>query len=149
MMTTSTPQSDGTPGAAGGKPSIGELVSTLSEKFSTLIRDEIRLAKTEMAEKAKNAGIGIGLFAGAGVLAFWATGVLIATIILGIAEALPAWLAALIVFVAILLVAALMVVIGKRSLDKGTPPVPARAQASIKLDVEALKQGFAKEDASA
>src|SRR5690606_4497704 len=131
------------------KPSIGDLVSTLSEKLSTLIRHEIELAKAEMAEKAKHAGLGIGLFVGAGVLAFWATGVLIATIILGIAEGLPAWLAALIVFVAILLVAGLMVFLGKRALEKSSPPVPERAQANIRLDVEAVRQGLAKEDASA
>lgn len=138
-MTTSSHRSD-------GRPSIGELVSALSEKFSSLIRDEIRLAKAEMAEKAKNAGIGIGLFVAAGVLAFWATGVLIATIILGIAEGLPAWLASLIVFVGILAVAAVLVVVGKKSLEKGTPPVPVRAQASIKADVEALREGLAKDD---
>ena len=138
-MTTSSHRGD-------GRPSIGELVSALSEKFSALIRDEIRLAKAEMAEKAKNAGIGIGLFVGAGVLAFWATGVLIATIILGIAEGLPAWLASLIVFVLIIVIAVVLVILGKKSLDKGTPPVPARAQASIKADVEAVREGLAKDD---
>lgn len=137
-MTTSSHRTD-------GRPSIGELVSALSEKFSALIRDEIRLAKAEMAEKAKNAGIGIGLFVGAGVLAFWGTGVLIATIILGIAEALPAWLASLIVFVGIMLVVGALILIGKKSLEKGTPPVPERAQASIKADVEALREGLAKD----
>jgi hypothetical protein len=145
-VTTSTDRTDG---RGDGKPSIGDLVSTLSEKLSTLIRHEIELAKAEMAEKAKHAGLGIGLFVGAGVLAFWATGVLIATIILGIAEGLPAWLAALIVFVAILLVAGLMVFLGKRALEKSSPPVPERAQANIRLDVEAVRQGLAKEDASA
>ena len=129
-----------------GRPSIGELVSALSEKFSTLIRDEISLAKAEMAEKAKRAGIGIGLFVGAGVLAFWATGVLIATIILGIAEGLPAWLASLIVFVLIIALAALLAVLGKKSLEKGTPPVPERATASIKADVDAVRQGLAKDE---
>ncbi len=141
-MTSSTSRTD-------GKQSIGELVSSLSEKFSSLIRDEIRLAKAEMAEKAKNAGIGIGMFVGAAVLAFWATGVLIATVILGIAEALPAWLASLIVFVLLIALAAVLALLGKKSLEKGTPPVPERAQANIKLDVEALRQGIAKEDASA
>ncbi len=138
-MTTSSHRTD-------GRPSIGELVSALSEKLSTLIRDEIRLARAEMAEKAKHAGIGIGLFVGAGVLAFWAVGVLIAAIILGIAEALPAWLASLIVFVVIVAVAAVLVILGKRSLDKGTPPVPERAQASIKADVEAVREGLAKDE---
>ncbi len=138
-VTTSSHRTD-------GRPSIGDLVSALSEKLSALIRDEIRLAKAEMAEKAKNAGIGIGLFVGAGVLAFWATGVLIATIILGIAEGLPAWLASLIVFVLIIAVAGVLALLGKKSLEKGTPPVPERAQASIKADVEAVREGLAKDD---
>lgn len=127
------------------RPSIGELVSTLSEKFSALIRSEIALAKAEMAEKAKNAGIGIGLFVAAGVLAFWGTGMLIATIVLGIAEGLPAWLAALIVTVVIFGLVVVLGLLGKRSLDRGTPPLPEKAQASIKADVDALKQGLAQE----
>lgn len=127
------------------RPSIGELVSTLSEKMSTLIRSEIALAKAEMAEKAKHAGVGLGLFAGAAVLAFWGTGLLIATIVLGIAEGLPAWLAALIVTILVFAVAAVLGLIGKKQLEQGTPPVPEKAQTSIKADVEAVKQGFAKE----
>ena len=86
-----------TSGRTEARPSIGELVSTLSEKLSTLIRDEIQLAKLELAEKAKHAGTGIGLFVVAGVLAFFGLGVLITTAILGLANAVPAWLAALIV----------------------------------------------------
>ena len=127
------------------RPSIGELVSSLSEKMSTLIRSEIALAKAEMAEKAKHAGVGLGLFAGAGVLAFWGTGLLIATVVLGIAEGLPAWLAALIVTVLVFALAALLGIIGKKQLDRGTPPVPEKAQASVKADVEAVKLGLAKE----
>lgn len=127
------------------RPSIAELVATLSEKMSALVRAEIALAKAEMADKAKHAGIGIGLFVGAGVLAFWGTGVLIATIVLGIAEGLPAWLAALIVTVVVFGVAGVLIVIGKKSLDRGTPPVPVKARASIKADVDALKQGLAQE----
>ena len=124
------------------RPSIGELVSTLSEKLSALIRDEIRLAKAEIAEKARNAGIGIGLFVGAGVFAFFGFAVLIATAVLGLAEAMPAWLAALIVAVLLLGLAAAMIAIGKKSLDKGTPPTPERAQASIKADIAAVREGL-------
>jgi protein-S-isoprenylcysteine O-methyltransferase Ste14 len=124
------------------RPTIGELVSSLSENFSKLIRDEIRLAKAEMAQKAKHAAAGIGMFVAAGVLAFFATGVLIATAILGIAEALPAWLAALIVAIVLLALAGLLAFVGKKTLDKGVPPTPTQAQASIKADVEALKEGL-------
>ncbi len=131
-----------TPGRADNRPSIGELVSTLSERLSQLIRDEIRLAKAEMAEKAKHAGIGIGLFAAAGFLAFFGFATLITTIILAIAEGLPAWLAALIVTVLLLAGAAILGLQGKKSLEQGVPPTPERAQASIKADVAAVKEGL-------
>jgi len=137
-VTDSTRQGD-------ARPSIGELVSTLSEKLSALIRDEIRLAKAEMAEKARDAGIGIGLFVGAAVFAFFGFGVLITTAILGLATAMPAWLAALIVTVLLFVVAAVMGVLGKKSLDKGTPPTPERAQASIKADIAAVRESLSTE----
>ena len=124
------------------RPSIGELVSTLSEKLSALIRDEIRLAKAEMAEKARNAGIGIGLFVGAGAFAFFGFAVLIAAAVLGLATAMPAWLAALIVAVLLLGLAAVMIAVGKKALAKGTPPTPERAQASIKADIAAVREGL-------
>jgi hypothetical protein len=132
-------------GSREDRPSIGELVSTLSEKLAALVRSEVALAKAEMVEKAKSVGIGLGLFAGAAVFAFFGTGVLVATMVLGLAEALPAWLAALIVALVLFGITALLGFLGKRSLDKSNPPVPERAQASIKADVEALKQGRAKE----
>lgn len=131
--------SQSSPGQDGARPSIGDLVGTLSEKTSQLVRDEIRLAKAEMAEKAKNAGAGIGMFVAAGVLAFFAVGTLIATIVLAIAEALPAWAAALIVTVVLLALAAVLALVGKKVLDKGVPPVPERAQESIKADVAAIR----------
>ncbi|NCT90287.1 phage holin family protein [Cellulomonas sp. APG4] len=124
------------------RPSLGDLVSNLSEKLSTLVRDEIRLAKAEMAEKAKHAAIGLGLFAGAALLGFFALAVLIATAVLGLAEAVAPWLAALIVAVVLLAVTAVLALLGKRSLSQGMPPTPEKAQASVKQDVEALKEGL-------
>ncbi len=127
------------------KPSIGELVSLLSEKTSALVRAEIELAKAEMADKAKHAGIGIGLFVGAGLFAFFAFGTLVATAVLGLSNALPAWLAALIVAVLLLLIAGILGYVGKVMLDRSNPPKPVQAQESIKADVAALKEGFAHE----
>lgn len=134
-VTTSSPRDRG--------PSISTLVTDLTDKLRTLVRDEIRLATVELKEKATRAGIGVGLFAAAGIVAFWAFPVLVAVIILAIAEALPGWLAALIVFVAMLLVMVALVLVGKRQLQKGTPPTPTRAQASVKADVEAIRDGLA------
>ncbi|WP_250443757.1 phage holin family protein [Actinotalea sp. C106] len=129
-------------GRADARPSIGELVQNLTEKLSQLIRDEIALAKAEMTAKAKHAGIGAGLLAGAALLGFFALATLIATAILGLANAVPAWLAALIVALVLLAITATLALIGIKTLKKGVPPVPERAQESVKLDVEAVKEGL-------
>lgn len=131
-----------THGRSEDRPSIGDLVSSLSEKLSSLVRDEIRLAKAEMAEKAKHAAVGLGLFAGAALLGFFALAVLIATAVLGLANAVAPWLAALIVAVVLLAITATLALLGKKALAQGTPPTPERAQASVKQDVEALKEGL-------
>lgn len=129
-------------GRADARPSIGELVSALTEKLSLLIRSEIQLAKAELSEKAKHSATGIGLFAGAAFLGFFAFAVLITTIILGIAEALPAWLAALIVFVVLAIGAAILALAGRKEVQQGMPPGPERAQQNLKLDVQAVKEGL-------
>lgn len=142
---TTTPSTPGysTRGRSGdARPTIGELVSTLSEKLSQLVRDEIRLAKAELAEKAKHAAIGAGLLAGAAFLGFFGFAVLIATAVLGLANAVDAWLAALIVAVVLLALTAVLALLGKRALSQGVPPVPELAQASIKADVAAVKEGL-------
>lgn len=132
----------GTTGSPGSRPTVGELVGTLAEHLSTLIRNEIRLAKAEMAQKAVAAGVGIGLFVTAGLLALYAIAVLLAAAVLGLANAVPAWLAALIVGVVLLLVVGVLALLGKKALERSTPPVPERAQASIKADIEAVKEGL-------
>src|SRR5437762_13271901 len=77
--------------------SIAELVKQLSEQTSRLARQEVELAKAELAVKGKRAGIGAGMFGGAGIFGFYALGALTATAILALATAVAAWLAALIV----------------------------------------------------
>ena len=124
------------------RPSIGELVSQLSEKLSSLVRSEIQLAKGELAVKAKHAGTGIGLFAGAALLGFFGFAALVATAILGLTNAVAPWLAALIVALVLLVIAAVLGLLGKKALEKGVPPTPDRAQQNVKLDVQAVKEGF-------
>ncbi|KGM14189.1 phage holin family protein [Cellulomonas bogoriensis] len=124
------------------RPSIGELVGSLTEKLSRLIRDEISLAKAEMAQKAKHAGVGAGLLAGAALLGFFALATLIATAVLGLAEVLAPWLAALIVTLVLLTITGILALVGVKALKKGVPPVPERAQSSLRSDVEAVKEGL-------
>lgn len=120
-------------------PSTGELVSQLSDELSRLVRDEFRLAGAEVSGKAKKAGVGIGMFGASGVIALYGVGVLLAAAVLGLATVLDAWLAAVIVGVALLLIAGLVAVIGKREVEQGVPPVPSRAVAGVREDVDAVR----------
>jgi Flp pilus assembly protein TadB len=118
----------------------GELVKDLSEQISRLVRDELRLAQAEMARKGRQAGLGVGMFAGGGVFAWFGLACLIACAVIAIAGVVAAWLAALIVGVALLLLAAIAALVGKGRLKKATPPVPGETIGSVKADVEELKE---------
>ena len=84
---------------SGPDPTLGALVNQLTTQVPDLIRSELRLAQAEMAEKGKRAGLGIGMFSAAGLLAFLGLATLVATAVLALALAVDAWLAALIVAV--------------------------------------------------
>jgi uncharacterized membrane protein YqjE len=124
----------------GGEASTGELLSRLSSEVSQLVREELRLAQIEVTGKAKKAGLGVGMFGAAGVLALYAVGVLIATAILGLAVAVDAWLAALIVGVGLLAVAGIIALLGKKRVQEAAPPVPSRAVDSVKRDIETVRR---------
>src|SRR5947209_8848219 len=102
--------------------SVAELVKQLSEQASRLARQEVELAKAELATKGKRAGIGAGMFGGAGVFGFYALGALTATAVLALATAVAAWVAALIVTVVLGAVAALLALRGKTKVQQATPP---------------------------
>jgi hypothetical protein len=121
--------------------STGELVSRLSSELSQLVRDELQLARVEMTGKAKEAGIGAGLFGAAGVLALYGGGVLIATAILALALAMDAWLAALIVGVVLLAAAGVAALLGRKRVSHAGAPVPTRAVAGVREDVDTLRHG--------
>ena len=118
---------------------VGELVKQLSEQVSVLVRDELRLAQLEMASKGKQAGLGVGMLGGAGLIALYGVGCLIACAVIAISGILAAWAAALIVGAALLAAAGLAAMLGKGRLHRATPPVPEEAAASLKADVETVK----------
>jgi MFS family permease len=120
--------------------SVAELVSQLTELVPRLVREEIALAQRELQEKGKRAGIGAGLFGGGGVVALYGGGALVAAAVLGLAEAVPGWLAALIVAVVLLAVAGVLALIAKRQVARATPPVPEQALREIKKDVTTVKE---------
>ena len=119
--------------------STSELVQRASEQITRLVRDEIALAKAELTEKGKHAGIGVGLFGGGGVLAMYGVGALIATLIIVLDLFLPLWLAALIVTVVLFAIAGILALLGKRQVTKASPPEPQEAVASVKADVDEVK----------
>jgi hypothetical protein len=120
--------------------STADLVRDVSELVPRLVREELNLAKAEISEKGKHAGAGVGLFGGGGLFAFFGVAVLIAAAVLGLAEAVPAWLSALIVAVVLLALAGIMAMIGRSQVRKAIPPVPQKAVDSTKQDVQAVKE---------
>ncbi len=128
-------------GATESRPeaSLAELVREVSEQSTRLVHQEIELAKAELAVKGKRAGIGAGMFGGAGVFGVYALGALTAAAILALATALSAWLAALIVAAVLAAIAGVLALQGKSKVQKAVPPVPEQAVESVKEDVQWTK----------
>lgn len=121
------------------KRSVFALIGELPGEISELVRAELEAFKADLSVKAKNVGIGVGLFAVAAVFAFFATGVLIALAVIALALVLPLWLATLIVFLALLLIAGILVLIGVNRVKKGASHDPEGVTVNIRRDVDALK----------
>jgi uncharacterized membrane protein YqjE len=118
---------------------IGELLKQLSQETTTLVRKELELAKAEMAEKGKQAGIGAGMFGAAGVVGLLALGALTACLILALDGAMKDWLAALVVAAAYALVAGILALVARSRVQEATPPVPEETVESVKEDVQWAK----------
>jgi hypothetical protein len=121
------------------EPTLGALVHDLTQQVPQLIRSEIRLAQAEMTQKGKKAGLGIGMFSAAGLLAFLGLSCLVATAILALAHALPDWLAALVVGAVLLAGAAVAALLGKQKVQEATPAAPERAIEGVKEDIAVVK----------
>ena len=118
---------------------MGELFRQLSGELSTLVRQELRLAQAEMTEKGKRAGIGAGMFGGAGLIGVMALGTFSACLIAALSEAMHVWLAALIVTIVYAAVAAVLALRGRDRIQQSTPPVPEQTVESVKEDVQWAK----------
>ena len=94
-----------------------------------------------MRRKGKQAGLGIGMLGGGGVIALYAAGCLLACAVIAISGAVVAWLAALIVGAALLAAAGAVALLGKGRLQKAVPPVPEEAVDGVKTDVEVVREG--------
>jgi uncharacterized membrane protein YqjE len=119
---------------------VAELLRELSEQTTTLVRQELQLARAELTQKGKRAGVGLGMFGGTGLFALMALGALTACLILALDEAMAGWLAALVVAVVYAAIAGILAIVGKREVERATPPVPEQAVESVKEDIEWTKQ---------
>jgi len=118
--------------------STAELVQRATEQMSRLVRDELALARIELAEKGRHAGIGVGLFGGGGAMALLGLGVLVAAAVLALALVIPAWAAALVVAAALFIIAGMLAVIGRKQVRRAVPPVPSATADSLRADVRTV-----------
>jgi uncharacterized membrane protein YqjE len=133
-----TSQSPDDPGDLRERP-IGELLKQLSEETTRLVHQELELAKAELTQKGKQAGISAGLFGAAGAIGLLALAALTTCFILALDAAMPAWLAALIVAVVYGAIAAVLVLRGRAKVRQAVPPVPEQTIETVKEDMEWAK----------
>ncbi|MGW0494125.1 phage holin family protein [Streptomyces sp. NPDC003007] len=120
--------------------SVGELVGQAAEQLSTLVRQEVALAKEELAEKGRRAGRGGGLLGAAGAVGYAGLLALAGTGVAALSLVLPVWAAALIVTAVLFVIAGVLAVMGRGQLRKAAPPTPERALGSVRADVEEIKE---------
>jgi uncharacterized membrane protein YqjE len=126
-------------GRNGDTAGLGAAVKQVTERMSALVRLELELASLELKRKIGALGAGIGLAVGAALFGALGVGFLFATVAAALATFLATWLALLVVTVFLFLLAAVLGLVGVRSIKKGTPPVPEQAIREAKLTTTALK----------
>ncbi len=123
------------------RASVGELAARVSQQVSQLLREEVQLATAEMATKGKRTGRGIGLVGGGGVLALSGLGCLLAAAVLGLATVWPAWLAALVVGLAVLILAGATALVGRQQARSAAPLVPEETVISLRETIDTVSEG--------
>lgn len=129
---------DGAHHAVHAEPTVGELASRLGEQVSKLVREELALAQVEAKQKAKRIALGAGMFGAAGLLSFFGVACGVTAAILGFANVLQPWLAAIIVGAVCFIVAGLVALPGWKGI-KEAHPVPEDSVESLKADVAAVR----------
>jgi uncharacterized membrane protein YqjE len=118
--------------------STGELLKQLSQETSTLVKQEMALARAELTEQGKRAGTGAGMLGGAGVAGLLTLGSLTAMAIALLDTAMATWLAALIATVVWAAVAGVLALQGRSKIKEATPPAPQTVE-TVKEDVRWAK----------
>lgn len=132
-QTSADPRQDAPPRA---EAPMGELVKQLSEQTSQLVRQEVELAKAELAEKGKDAGAGAGMLGAGGILGLFGAAAVTTAVILALADIVPDPIAALIVGVVYLAGAAVLAMRGRDRVKQAGPAVPEQTIETVKEDVE-------------
>jgi Putative Actinobacterial Holin-X, holin superfamily III len=120
--------------------SVAELVKRAASQTAELVRKEIQLGQAELKDKGRRTGKGVGLLGAAGLVAFYGGGALVAAAVLGLAEAVEPWLSGLIIGIALLVIAAVVGLIGRKTTTDALPPKPEQTMASVHDDLEHLKE---------
>jgi Putative Actinobacterial Holin-X, holin superfamily III len=120
---------------------MSELTTRLRDELRDLIRSELALAKVEGVQRAKRAGLGIGMFGAAGMCAFFAACCGVAALVLGLSNVMRGWLAALIAGTALLVLGVFVALPGRRGFRAQHPPVPKDSVDSLKADAAAIREG--------
>jgi uncharacterized protein YacL len=118
---------------------MGELFKQLSDDLSTLVRQELKLAQAEMTEKGRKAGVGIGMFGGAGIVALLALGALTTCLIAALSTGMEVWIAALIVTVIYGAIAGVLALNGRDRVTEAMPPVSEQTIETVKEDAQWAK----------
>jgi hypothetical protein len=118
--------------------STADLIKRAADQISTLVRDEIALAKAEMSEKAGRAGRGVGLFGGAGLVSLYGILGVLTGIVLLLGKVMPYWGGALLVGVVLLIVAGVLALVGRSEVRHATPPVPEEAVRGVRADIDTV-----------
>nr|WP_202550122.1 phage holin family protein [Streptomyces sp. SID8352] len=120
--------------------SVGELVGRATEQLSRLVRQEVALAKEELAEKGRRAGRGGGMLGAAGAVAYVGLFALAGAGVAALALVLPVWASALIVTGVLFVVAGLLALTGRSQLRRAVPPKPEEALDGLRADVDTIRE---------
>ena len=118
--------------------SVGDLLGRVTSDLSTLMRQEVELAKVEIKEEATKAGKASGTLVGAGLVGFLVLVFLSLAVMFGLDQVMPIGWAAVITAVLLAIVAAVLFVVGRRQLRQVNPK-PEQTVETLKEDVQWAK----------
>jgi hypothetical protein len=127
------------------RQSVAELVRHATSQVSTLVRDELALARAEVTGKLRSAGTGAAYLGAAAVAAVYGLGLLMAVAVAALATIWPLWLALLAVALLVLAAAGIAAAAGRAQLRKAMPLAPTEPAAGLAADVQTVVEATRKD----